>query len=212
MIGQAISAYKKMQMDFIGKLSIDNEKIINEVPFFDEGYLATQIERLKDEHARVSTELKIAYELNINSEYEVEKRRKLKLQRDVLETKMIHYAVNTLNSLEMCKMLAKGKNLQIEKLICAMELYKENNRNAISEFDAYFSNNEITKGYYLGNKLYGKLLLADGRSKEAKEHLEYAVQMRVDDVELLTLLEQCYKSLGQECEGKITKEVLQILA
>ena len=211
MLGQAIAAYKKLQMDFIGKLSVENEDVINEVPFFDEGYLATQIERLKEEHARVSTELRVSYELNDNSDYEVEKRRKLKLQRDALETKMIHYAVNSLNSLEMCKMLAKGKKLKIEELVSALEMYKDNDAGAIKEFDSYFSNNEITKGYYLGNKLYGKLLLEDGRVKEAKEHLEYAVQMRVDDVELLGLLEQCYKTLGQVYEEMITKEVLQIL-
>ena len=211
MLGQAISTYKKIQMDFIGKLSMENKEIINEVPFFDEGYLSTQINRLKEEHARVCTELKIAYELNLDSKYEEEKRKKLRLKRDSLEIKMLHYAVNSLNSLEMCKVLAKGKNLKIEKLISALELYKDNDKEAITEFALYFLDNAVDKGYYLGNKLYGKLLLENGKADIAREHLEYAVQMRVDDVELLTLLEECYKMLRQTYEEKITKEVLQIL-
>ena len=92
-----------------------------------------------------------------------------------------------------------------------MELYKDNDKDAITEFALYFSDNAVDKGYYLGNKLYGKLLLENGKANIAREHLEYAVQMRVDDVELLTLLEECYKMLRQTYEEKITKEVLQIL-
>jgi hypothetical protein len=212
MLGQAVAAYKKLQMDIIGKMSIGCEEIINEVPFFDEGYISTQIERLKKEHEIAANELKIATELNIDSEFEENKRRNLKKKLDVIETMMVHYAINSLNSIQMCRNLSSGKNLKIEKLIDSLEAYAMSDKQtAYISFYGYFKDNSIESAYFLSNKVYGKLLIENKKYDEALKHLEYAVQLRVDDMELLMLLKECYTKLELDFEGGITSEVIQIL-
>lgn len=81
-MGKAISAYKKLKLDLIGKFSIESMNVLEEVPLFDEGYIFTQIERLKQQHEDVARELKISVGLNIQSEYERHKRLQLKAKLD----------------------------------------------------------------------------------------------------------------------------------
>ena len=211
-IGKAVSAYQKFQMDMIGKLSVESENMLEEVPFLDEGYIYTQIERLKKEHEDLSRDLKISMELNLQSDYEQQKKVRLKSKLDKVEIKMLYYALNSFHSLDLCKKLCTGKNIKVTKLIMALEQYQDGNMEQAEElFKAYFSDNSVESAFFLGNKIYGKLLYKKGRMQEALVHLEYAVQLKVDDMELLLLLERAYQKTNRELEQKLMGEVCQIL-
>ena len=211
-IGKAVSAYQKFQMDMIGKLSIESENMLEEVPFFDEGYIYTQIERLKRQHEDISRDLKISIDLDIQSDYEQQKRTKLKSMLDRVEIKMLYYALNSFNSLDLCKKLCTGKNIKAVNLVTALEEYQAGKmEQAVKLFHAYFSENSIESAYFLGNKVYGKLLFKRGMIEESLVHLEHAVQLKTDDMELLMLLQHAYQKANQELEQKIVSEVCQIL-
>lgn len=211
-IGKAVSAYQKFQMDMIGKLSIESENMLEEVPFWDEGYIYTQIERLKKRHEDISRDLKISMDLDIQSDYEQQKRTKLKSNLDRVEIKMLYYALNSFNSLELCKTLCAGKNIKVANLITALEQYQAGDmEQAEKSFHAYFLENSIESAFFLGNKVYGKLLYKRGMTEEALVHLEHAVQLKVDDMELLMLLQHAYQKMNRELEWKLVSEVCQIL-
>lgn len=210
--GKAVSAYQKLQMDMISRLSVGSEHMIDEVPFLDEGYIYTQIERLKKEHEDVSRDLKIAADLNIQSDYEIRKRESLRSKLNRLEIKIAYYAVNSFQSLELCKTLAKDKDIRLSGLVQALEFYQNNlTEQAESQFEQYFAVNGIESGIFLGNKIYGKLLLQAGKIEKALTHLEYAVQLRIDDIELLGLLKNAYKAAGRKTEWSVVSEVCRIL-
>lgn len=211
-IGKAISAYHKLQMDMIGKLSIESENVLEEVPFLDEGYIYTQIERLKRQYEDISRDLKISMDLDIQSDYEQQKRTKLKSKLDRIEIKMLYYALNSFRSLDLCKTLTNGKNIKVTNLITALEQYKAGDiEQAEKLFYTYFSQNSIESAFFLGNKIYGKLLIKRGNVEEALMHLEHAVQLKVDDKELLMLLQHAYQKLNHELEQKLVSEICQIL-
>ncbi len=211
-IGKAIAAYQKLQMDMIGKLSVGSESILEETPFYDEGYIYTQIERLKREHEDVSRDLKIATELDIQSEYEQQKKVQLKARLDKIEVRMMYYAINSIHSLELCKMLVKGKNIKIAGLIEALDYYQKGNFvEAEREFARYFADNSVDTALFLGNKIYGKILLKNGSIEAALVHLEHAVQLKVDDKELLMMLQNIYQTTNRELEQRMVNEVCQIL-
>ena len=211
-IGKAISAYQKLQMDMIGKLSSSGENVLEEVPFYDEGYIFTQIERLKREHENVSRDLKIAIELNAQSDCELQKRIQLKAKLDRIEVKMMYYAINSFRSLRLCKALVNGKDIKIVGLIQALEYYHEGNLAQAEEmFYRYFKENCVESAFYLGNKIYGKLLLNKGNTEEALLHLEHAAQMKVNDKELLMMLQNAYQVMQKELEKSIVDEICQIL-
>ena len=211
-IGKAVSAYQKFQMDMIGKLSVESENMLEEVPFLDEGYIYTQIERLKKEHEDLSRDLKISMDLNLQSDYEQQKKVRLKSKLDKVEIKMLYYALNSFRSLDLCKTLCTGKNIKVTKLIMALEQYQDGNMEQAEElFKEYFSDNSIESAFFLGNKIYGKLLYKKGMIQEALVHLEYAVQLKIDDMEVLLLLEHAYQKTNHELEQKLVSEVCQIL-
>lgn len=211
-MGKAVSAYKKIKLDLIGKFSIESKNVLEEVPFFDEGYVCAQIERLKQQHEDIARELKISVDLNMQSEYEQNKRIQLKAKLDRIEIKIIYYALNSFNSLDLCKTLCIGKNIKVTNLIIALEQYQAGDiEQAEQTFRTYFSENDIESAFFLGNKIYGKLLFKRGLYKESLLHLEYAVQFKVDDMELLIMLQHAYQKTNQEFEHELVSEVCQIL-
>lgn len=212
MIGQAVVAYRKLQMDMIDKLSVGSENVIDEVPFFDEGYIFTQIERLKKKYENVSRELKISEELNEQSDYEVAKREKLKKMLEKTELKIVYLSLNSFKSLEMCRKLVKGKDYKVTCLLQALEFYhNKDEKNAEEQFEQYFADNLLNSGYYLGNKIFGTLLFRKGETKRALQHLECAVQFNINDLELLSLMQEAYEKLGLVFEKEIVSEVIGIL-
>lgn len=211
-IGNAISTYRKLKIDMIEKFSIESESVLDEAPFFDEGYIKVQIDRLKRKHEDILRELKIAIELDLKSEYEVQKRLKLKSVLDRLEIKMLYYALNSLNSLDLCRTLSNGKDIKIISLIEALECFKNGDEVQAEEyFREYFQQNSIESAFFLGNKIYGKLLIKAGDIENALIHLEHAVQLKIDDKELLDLLQDIYSRLNLETELMLAEEVYKIL-
>ena len=211
-LGDGIAVYQTLQMDMIGKLSVGSEKIIDEVPFYDEGYISTQIERLKRVYEDVSHELKTAVELNIQSDYEQHKRLLLKSRLDKIELKLLYYAMNSFESLDLCRKLMNGKNVKVAGLIQALEYYRKGDAEQSKVlFCNFFKDNSVESGFYLANKIYGKLLIKAGEVEKALKHMEYAVQLKVDDIELLFLLEQAYKKTGRQMEKEVVDEVCRIL-
>ncbi len=211
-IGKAVSAYQKFQMDMIGKLSIESENMLEEVPFLDEGYIYTQIERLKRQHEDISRDLKISIDLDVQSDYEQQKRAKLKSMLDRVEIKMLYYVLNSFNSLDLCKTLSAGKNIKVANLIIALEQYQAGEmEQAVKSFHVYFAENSVESAFFLGNKIYGKLLFKSGMIEESLVHLEHAVQLKVDDMELLMLLQHAYQKTNRELEQRLVNEVCQIL-
>lgn len=212
MIGKIITTYQKMQMDMIGKLSSINTSIIDEAPFFDEGYISVQIERLKEDYEDYSRELKISVELNGTSDYELKKRETLKRKMEKTELQIIHMASNSFQALEMCENLIGTKNYKIGIAIKALKAYRDGREEeAVILFKEYFVAKDVSAGYFLINKTYGKLLLKQGKHDEALLHLEYAVQLRVDDIELLFCLQRLYMLLGLDMEKDILDEVIDVL-
>lgn len=211
-LGTAVSAYQKLQMDMVCKFSIENEKLLEEVPFLDEGYIYTQIERLKRQHEDILRDLKISMDLNLQSDYEIQKRKKLKYKLNEVEIKMLYYALNSFNSLDLCKILSVEKKTNATNLITALEQYRDGNfENAYKLFRIYFSDNSVESAFFLANKVYGKLLYKRGMIREALTHLEYAIQLKVDDKELLMLLQDLYQKNNQELEQNLINEICQIL-
>lgn len=212
LLGDGVSTYHKLQMDMFSRLTIGSETIIDEVPFLDEGFIKTKIERLKKEHETVSREIKIAKELKIDSDRERNRIDQLHSKLEKIETKIVYLALNSFNSLELCKSIIAGKGRKVESLILALEYaLKHDAKTAIDLFQKYFEINGVESGFFLPNKVYGKLLVEQGKYQEALKHLEYAIMLRVNDMELLNLLRISYEQTGKVLEMDITKEVLQIL-
>ena len=209
-IGKAVDIYRKLQMDMIGKLSVENEDIINECPFFDEGYISAQIERLKKEHERLLIELNASKQ--VDTDYEIKRSATLNNQINAVEVKIIHYAVNSFAALPLCKKLADGKGLKIEKLILALDEYKAGKIDSSQKlFAEYFGSSNIEAGYFLGNKIYGHILIEAGKTREGLAHLEHAVQLRVNDTELLAWLKEVYETLDMSFESDRVEEAMKIL-
>lgn len=59
--------------------------------------------------------------------------------------------------------------------------------------------------------MYGKLLIKAGDIENALIHLEHAVQLKIDDKELLDLLQDIYSRLNLETELMLAEEVYKIL-
>lgn len=211
-IGSGIAAYQNLQMDMISKMSVGSENMINEVPFYDEGYISTQIGRLKREHEDVARDLKIASDLNLQSDYEQNRRLLLKSRLEKIELKLLYYAMNSFESLGLCRELINGKKVKAADLVQALECYQMGETEQAERlFYHYFRDNSVESALFLANKIYGKLLMKAGKEENALRHMEYAVQLNVNDIELLVMLERAYKKTGRQTERAVVSEVCRIL-
>lgn len=166
-IGKAVSAYQKLQLDMIGKFSRESNNVLEEVPFLDEGYLYTQIERLKRKHQDLSRDLRISKELELSSEYEIQKRMKLKSQLDRVEVKMLYYALNSFQSLELCKTLSQGKEIKVTGLIQAQEEYQDGKQEvAEGLFEEYFSQNTVESAFFSWKQDMRETVIKKGKTGE----------------------------------------------
>ena len=75
----------------------------------------------------------------------------------------------------------------------------------------YYRKYGSVEDHYLINKVFGLLLVEQGKYEKASAFLTYALQFIPDDIECLQVLATCYRQLRESNKEAVIKEVLEVL-
>lgn len=212
MLEKIVTLYRKAEMGVISGLSGASADVIDEVSFYDVGYMQSQIGRIQKELKRITSELETAYEIKDNSEHGKKHIAELMEQRERLLFHMIFFASNSFKNLDDCIRLAEGKQFPFMQCVRALDEYQSGNRSkAFQLLDAYCQKYGSVEEHYLINKVLGLLLTENEFYEKAIPFLTYALQFMPDDTESLEMLKICYKQTNESSKEKVVDEILTLL-
>ena len=204
--------YHKLQMAIISSLSGESSSVIEEVSFYDVGYMQTKVGRIQRQLKRITSEIEIALEIKNNSAYDKKQIAILMEQREQLLYHMIFLASNSFKNLDYCVELAKGHDFVFMQCIKGLQEYEAGNKEkAFIYLKNYYKEYGNVEEHYLVNKIFGLLLAEKGQYRQAVSFLSYALQFIPDDIETLNILKMCYRQLKEIDREEVVNEILSVL-
>lgn len=213
MLEKIATLYRKAEMGLISGLSGTTSCVIDEVNFYDVGYMQTQIERIKKELKRITDELGVQVELNDNSDYAKQHTAELMEQRERLLFHMVFLASNSFSNLDSCIKLSVGHHWDFMDCIRGLQAYQAGQKDrAFQQIEAYYRQHGKVEEHFLINKVFGLMLTEKGQHKKAIPFLTYALQFVPDDTECLQKLKLCYQKDGNTDRASVVSEILALLS
>lgn len=204
--------YRKAEMGFISGLAGTTSCVIDEVSFYDVGYMQTQIERIKKELKRITDDLGVQVEVKDNSDYAKRHIAELMEQREQLLFHMVFLASNSFNNLDSCVNLSDGHDWEFLDCIRGLQAYRAGQKDiAFHQIEAYYRQHGKMEKHFLINKVFGLLLAEKGQYQKAISFLTYALQFVPDDTECLQKLKLCYQKVGNTGRASVVNEILAVL-
>lgn len=203
-----ITSYKKMEMELISDLAGDIFSELDEVEFYDLGYVQSQISRLQKQLKEIKKDIKLHLQDNKRIDYVDE----LLHRREQLVFYMIFWASNSFKNLKDCELLAEGYHFPFMKCIEALKQYDAGEKEqAYRILEEYISVYGIVEKHFLVNKVFGVLLLEKKKYQKAVCFLSEALQYIPDDKDCLKAIESCYEQLNEIDKSQIIREIRMVL-
>lgn len=204
--------YRKAEMGIISGLSGTTSCVIDEVSFYDVGYMQTQIERIKKELKRITDDLSVQVELKDSSDYAKKHMAELMEQRERLLFQMVFLASNSFSNLDNCLNLSAGHQWGFLDCVRGLQAYRAGQKDkAFQQIEAYYRQHGKVEKHFLINKVFGLLLAEKGQYQKAISFLTYALQFVPDDTECLQKLKLCYQKVGNTGRASVVNEILAVL-
>lgn len=213
MLEKIITLYRKAEMGIINEMSGASENVMDEIAFYDVGYMQSKISKIQTEIQRITKEIEISLEVNESSDYEKERRSRLMEEREHLLFHMIFLASNSFKNIDDCIEMSDGHNFAFRQCIRALKEYQSGkHENAFVLLEEYYRSHGNVEKHFLVNKVFGLLLMEKNLHQKAIAFLTYALQFVPDDVECLTALGTCYKVMDESDKANIVNELLSVLS
>lgn len=216
MIKTLIKAYhtvfNKGKLAVIESFSEEENFFRNEVAFFDNGRVASGIERLKADYAAIEAEIKFVKQTGADDEdYEKKLNFLYKRQYECITTMAFQTSQN-LKNIDACLALTKGLNYDFKLCLEGLRLYKDDDKEAaFAKFGEYLKRKKSFSVHYLLNKIYGEMLFNKGNYKAAEVFLYNVTQICPEDNNNHKLLATVYEKNGNVRQMKIEKEIVKVL-
>ena len=212
MLEKIVTLYRKAEMGVISGLSGVSAGVIDEVSFYDVGYMQSQIGRIQKELKRITGELETTLEIKDNSDYGKKHTAELMEQRQRLLFHMVFLASNSFKNLDDCIRMAEGHKFTFMQCVQALKEYQSGSKNkAFQLLEAYYREYGSVEEHYLVNKVFGLLMAENGFYAKAVPFLTYALQFVPDDTESLDMLKVCYGQMNKSGRETIISEILALL-
>ena len=204
--------YRKAQMGLVGSLAGTADMVIDEVCFYDVGYMQTHIDRIKKEMSRVSNDLKAQYNVQDSSDYGKRRIGELMKEREQLLLQMIFLASNSFANLESCVAMANGHSFDFMRCVNGLLAYQRGDKQkSYHVLEDYIKEHGNIDGHFLINKVFGLLLMDKGMHQKAIPYLSCALQYIPTDTECLDALQHCYQTCGNTGSASVVSDVLALL-
>lgn len=213
MIDKIAAAYREARMNIISSMAGAASAVVDETGFYDEGYMQTQIRRVKEKLKLVTDELSVQLERNDGGAQGQKRKAELLEQRERWLFHLVFLASNSFGSLDDCVKLAEGHQWSFMDCVEGMREYRAGHRDdAFRLLEAFCREHGSVEEHFLVNKVFGLLLAERGREGEAVGFLTYALQFVPEDTDCLACLEMCLRHGGQAGREAVVREILDVLS
>ncbi|MCR5727369.1 MAG: hypothetical protein K6G24_07875 [Lachnospiraceae bacterium] len=211
-ISKGVSLYRKLQLSIVEKSSGTSCEVLNESGFYDVGYMTSRVERAKNELRSVSVRISAERELSDTSKSGEMRLKELSDKKESLIFEIAFLGSNNIKNLDDCLNMIEGRGYAFASCIEALKKYRDGDRSkAFFELESYHRSKGDVKDHFLVNKIYGLLLVENGREDEAVRYLTIALQLLPDDKESLAALKRCYGIQKHSAKERVVSEVMELL-
>ncbi len=205
--------YNDLKIKSIKKIAgINSDNLLQESPFFDSGYIKTQVKNLKEEFSTISNEINSLYNSFSKDELKNTNINELIRKKNKIIYNIVFLSSNSFKNLNYCLKLLNNLDLDFEICIYGLKEYqKGNNAEAFQYLNEYLGEQEILLDHYLINKVYGLLLMKTEQYKLARLYLLKAVEKKPADIEIHRLLKKIHEHLNEEFAADVEKNIIELL-
>lgn len=213
MVDNIVSLYQKARRGIISTLSGTEGIVLDETDFYDVGYMQSQIGRIQRELKQITDNLQQSIAVEKATDSVKKYRNELMERREYLTFYLIFLASNSFSNLDNCVQIADGFDFEFMKCIDGLQEYHRGNKEkSFQILEDYYKDHGNVAEHYLINKIFGLLLLEQGKFDKAIGFLKYALQFIPDDEESLTGLRQCYMNVNNQNKVAVVDEILALLS
>ncbi len=211
MLNKIYTSFKKTELALINNASGAANEFLDELEFYDEGYMQTKISRIQKEIEDITSKISNEIEYK-NSSVESESVDELVSRREQLIFYLVFLASNSYNNLDACFNVMDGYYFDFMKCVQAISLYKEGKKKEsytlLVEYLQEYSNFE---NHFLANKVFGLLLVELKDYSNAIKFLQYALEFIPNDKECIEQLRNCYRRENNVKAASVMDEISQLL-
>ncbi len=212
LISDSAILYRKAQMSVVSALSDVTETILEEVSFFDRGYMESMSRRIERKLKSKKVELDTINDMDKQDDYYISKKKELEEDILKLRFRLIFFASNIVRNLSKCEKVASDNHMNFVQCIKGMRLYFDGDSQKSFELLApYLEKQGAVEDHFLLNKVFGLLLMEKGQLAAAIPYLSSALKHNPDDRKCLIALKTCLNSSGRNEHSKYVNNVLETL-
>lgn len=211
-IQSIVKGYKDSKLAVINKFTDSGGGTFEENGFLDDGYITAKINRLKRIYEKLEGELELVlkYE-NQSDEWTKEKIVRLINEQKSIRINIAFLASNSFEGAKSSMKLIEDIDTDFRLCIEALILYDTGYEDlSLIKFHEYLKSKNEPINHYLINKTFGTLLCNKGQYRQAITIFQKAVEKRPEDLELHTLLKDCYERCGMLFEKEIEDSILTL--
>ena len=211
MLNKIYTSFKKTELALINNASGAANEFLDELEFYDEGYMQTKISRIQKEIEDITSKISNEIEYK-NSSVESETVDELVSRREQLIFYLVFLASNSYNNLDACFNVMDGYYLDFMKCVQAISLYKEGRKkDAYTLLVEYLQEYSNFENHFLANKVFGLLLVELKDYSNAIKFLQYALEFIPNDKECIEQLRICYRHENNVKAASVMDEISQLL-
>ena len=201
----------KSRMQFIEKVLGDGNFFRQEMTFFDDGKVTSEIDKMQENYRKISTEIDFVENTASPEEKNARLNFLYKRQIEILE-EVAFQSSQRLEKVPACLKLLDG--LKSDFTLCLQGLQKYSSGEielAKKFFESYLAKHKNFGEHYQLNKIFGMMKLSARDYKVAKIYLQKVTQICPEDIEVHSALAKIYRQIGNTRGEIIETKILKLL-
>jgi predicted Zn-dependent protease len=187
------------------------DTFVFEAPFMDDGLIVAEIDKLKAEYKQNAEELNNYERVGQGDDFRQEKNALYNRQMTIRAELAYLFSHNPAKIDDAIGLLEHSQN---NFIVCleAMKHYTQGNEDlAMEKFLDYMKRINGVPAHFLACKMLGTLLMNKGQLQYAIPVLRVAAERIPDDIEVHSLLAECYRTEGMDFELGIACSISKLL-
>ena len=216
MIKELIKAYHRVynisRLKVIEELMGKEDFFRAEVACFDDGRVASLINRMKDDYEKIITEIDVVTrQCKSDSNYKERLNYLYRRQYEIIYSMSFQASQNLKN---IDSSINLWGNIKDDFLLCleGLKLYKQGiKEESFSKLTAYLHKHHTFGSHYLLNKVYGTLLYEKKQYNEAEIYLHRVTQICPEDAAVHRIMQEVYQRRGERRGAEVEAAILNLL-
>lgn len=204
-LGDLVARYQEFKYGIINDMADSAEDFVNDTWFIDKGNIISKANYYKSEIENLDRHIA---KCNIDQDA----LNNLKIEKDKLQYSLAYVLSNDIDYVSESLNYLEGVNSSLRDCIYGIEEHLNGNEDdALKLMEDNYGYLQESENHFLINKIYGILLVKEGRYFEGLPLLKIALNLVPEDIECYYFLAKAYENTLKMDEKKIVDEIIDLL-